>query len=51
MELLAPVIVDFPVKTDITGQLETDDYPAALQTVRKWFVNNNMEYNMRNEIY
>jgi hypothetical protein len=50
MELLAPVIVDFPMKTDITGQLDTDDYPAALQTVRKWFINN-MEYDMRDEIY
>jgi hypothetical protein len=40
MELLAPVIVDFPVQTDITGQLETDDYPKALQTVRRWLANN-----------
>jgi hypothetical protein len=40
MELLAPVIAGFPVKTDITGQLETDDYAGALQTVRKWLADN-----------
>jgi hypothetical protein len=50
MELLAPVIVDFPVKADITGQLETDDYPAALQTVRKWFLNN-VDYKIKENMY
>ena len=36
MELLAPVIADFPVQTDVSGTLDTDDYPQALRTVRAW---------------
>jgi hypothetical protein len=50
MELLAPVIVGFPVKTDITGQLETDDYVNALQMVRKWLVNN-VDYAIKKDTY
>jgi hypothetical protein len=50
MELLAPVIVDFPVKTDATGQLATEDYDHALQVVRKWFINNT-EYKMKEDSY
>jgi hypothetical protein len=40
MELLAPVIVDFPVQVDVSGTLDTDDYPRALQRVRAWFSKN-----------
>ncbi len=37
MELLAPVIIDFPFKTDATGSLDTEDYENALKIVRTWF--------------
>jgi hypothetical protein len=37
MEQLAPIIQDFPFQLDHSGDLQTDDYPAALVTVRKWF--------------
>jgi HEAT repeat protein len=37
MEQLAPIIQDFPFKLEDSGDLQTDDYPAALLTVRKWF--------------
>lgn len=36
MEMIAPVIKDFPLKTDASGDLVTSDYPGALQQVRKW---------------
>jgi hypothetical protein len=40
MEQLAPVIVGFPVQVDVTGTLDTGDYPKALQKVRAWFSEN-----------
>jgi hypothetical protein len=40
MELLAPVIIDFPLQTDATGSLITNDYEEALKITRDWFINN-----------
>jgi hypothetical protein len=40
MELLAPVIEDFPYKTDATGSLITNDYKKALTETRNWFAKN-----------
>jgi hypothetical protein len=40
MEQLAPVIVDFPFSVDSSGDLQTNDYPEALEVVRKWFQTN-----------
>ncbi|NOQ25701.1 MAG: hypothetical protein GQ564_10110 [Bacteroidales bacterium] len=40
MELLAPVIIDFPLQTDATGSLATNDYEEALKITRNWFINN-----------
>jgi hypothetical protein len=37
MEQLAPVIADYPFNLDESGDLQTDDYPSALLTVRNWF--------------
>jgi hypothetical protein len=37
MEYLAPVIKDFPVKADASGDLEVQDYKTALTQVRSWF--------------
>jgi hypothetical protein len=39
VEMLAPVIVDFPLKVGPSGDLLTNDYEAALQEARKWFTN------------
>jgi hypothetical protein len=36
IELLAPVIENFPVKVNPSIGLESDDYPKTLQTVREW---------------
>jgi len=40
IELLAPIIVDFPYQTDATGSLVTNDYEEALTVSRNWFTNN-----------
>jgi hypothetical protein len=40
LELLAPVIKDFPLKIDASGDLEVTDYAIALQLARKWFASN-----------
>jgi len=37
MELLAPVVQDFPYDYYSTGQLKAPDYREALDTVRQWF--------------
>ncbi|MFT3738779.1 MAG: hypothetical protein QM786_08465 [Breznakibacter sp.] len=37
MEELAKVVVGFPLKTNKSGEMATDDYEKALQTSRKWF--------------
>jgi hypothetical protein len=37
MEQLAPVIENFPLKLGESGDIKTNDYPAALDTVRQWF--------------
>lgn len=40
MEMLAPVIDGYPLKLDASGDVNTTDYPAALQQARDWFVKN-----------
>jgi hypothetical protein len=37
MEQLAPVIEGYPLKLDASGDINADDYPLALKTVRRWF--------------
>lgn len=46
MELIAPVILDFPFETDATGSLVTNDYQQALTITREWF-NNNPTFEIR----
>ena len=36
LELLAPVIQDFPLTVDASGDLAVSDYPKALQQARQW---------------
>lgn len=36
LELLAPVIVDFPLALDESGDLAMSDYPKALRQARQW---------------
>ncbi|CAD5267375.1 MULTISPECIES: HEAT repeat domain-containing protein [unclassified Imperialibacter] len=37
LELLAPLIVDFPIATSASGDLKTNNYREALVTAREWF--------------
>lgn len=50
MELLAPVVDDFPLQLDATGSIDTDDYPKALETARAWLAEN-PAYTLRDDIY
>lgn len=50
MEQLAPVVTGFPLTLDESGDLDTDDYPAALQEVRTWF-NDNKYWKIRKDTY
>jgi hypothetical protein len=36
MEMLAPVLKDFPLQTDAAGDVTAKDYPKALQLAREW---------------
>jgi hypothetical protein len=40
MEQIAPVVKNFPVQTDVSGDLSVSDYPAALRQVRSWLASN-----------
>lgn len=37
MEQLAPVIKNYPLEVDTSGDIKTKDYVAALKKVREWF--------------
>ncbi|NPA67687.1 MAG: hypothetical protein GXO50_03665 [Chlorobi bacterium] len=51
MELLAPVIKDFPFETyPGTSQLKAKDYDKALQEVRQWF-KNNPDYEIKKDTF
>ena len=46
METLAPVVRDFPLKTDVAGEIITDDYEKALDKTRSWFKKNKNDYQL-----
>jgi hypothetical protein len=50
MEQLASIVDGFPLALDDTGDLQTNDYPAALQQAREWFINNT-DYTILNDQY
>jgi hypothetical protein len=37
LEFVAPIIQNFPLKVDAGGDLDVDNYPAALSTARDWY--------------
>ena len=51
MEFLAPIMVGFPYKLDVTGDLDTSDYESALQTVREWFSSKQGDYIIKRDRY
>lgn len=50
IEMLAPVVIDFPVSVGKSGDIQTDDYPAALSTVRQWIAKHQGDYELRRDI-
>ncbi|MEL7428030.1 MAG: hypothetical protein AAFN81_33915 [Bacteroidota bacterium] len=51
LEMVAPHILNFPLKVGISGDLETDDYPTALETARAWIQLNRADYLINTETY
>ncbi len=51
MEIVAPYVEGFPVKTDRWGELMITDYDKTLAEVRKWIAQNKNNYTLNNEIY
>jgi hypothetical protein len=48
MEMLAPVIKDYPIAVSASGDLVEKDYPKALATIRSWFNAHNGNYTIIN---
>jgi hypothetical protein len=44
MEMLAPVIKDFPLEVEASGDIKTRNYRDALQTLRRWFEQRKTDY-------
>lgn len=51
MELLAPVVRDFPLKTDVAGEIVTDDYEKALNKTRSWFKKYEDDYQLLGDTF
>ncbi|MFM9950612.1 MAG: hypothetical protein ACKV1O_21925 [Saprospiraceae bacterium] len=51
LEYLAPVIRDFPLKLDGSGDLAVDDYPAALELARVWILEQKGAYALEDTTY
>lgn len=50
MEMLAPVIIDFPVRVDDFGDLDHPDYEQALLEVRQW-IEEHPDYRIRADTF
>jgi len=51
MEMLAPVVKDFPLKTDVAGEIVADDYNKALDKTRSWFNKHKNDYQLLHETF
>lgn len=51
IEILAPNIKEFPIKTFPSGDLDVENYPEALKQARDWFVQNRSNYKIVKEKY
>jgi hypothetical protein len=50
MEMLVPAVEGYPLKLDESGDIDTQNYNEALQTVRAWF-KANTNYKLRTDTY
>lgn len=44
LEMVAPVVHDFPLKVGVSGDLEMTDYPTALEIARGWIRDHRDDY-------
>jgi len=44
LDILAPIIKDFPIKVDETGDTDIDDYEVAIKQVKNWYRTNRESY-------
>jgi hypothetical protein len=51
MEQLAPVIEDYPLKLDASGDIKTKDYVKALATVRNWVKGKGDKYKIKRDVF
>jgi len=51
MEMLAPVIADYPLELEASGDIKTDDYSKSLTKVREWFKNKKNDYVIKTETF
>jgi len=51
LELVAPVVRDFPLQVGPSGDLTTKDYPAALKMARNWILANHENYAVITDTY
>ena len=51
VEALGPAIENFPVAVDADAGLLTDDYPAALLSIRRWYAANADTYLIRTDTF
>lgn len=51
MEALAPVVSNFPFKTNSSGEIVTDNYEKALNETRKWFQEHKADYELKMDTY
>ena len=51
LELVAPYIDNFPIKVLESGDLDTENYPKALEISREWFQNHKESYTIVDENY
>jgi hypothetical protein len=51
MEMLAPLIEDFPLQAGPSGDLLTEDYPKALKQCRSWLAQHRGTYKIRKDFY
>lgn len=51
MEYLAPVIKEFPLEKDASGDLKVKDYKKALKELREWFTVHQSDYEIISNTY
>ncbi len=51
LELVAPVLRDFPLSVDASGDLAINDYEAGLMLAREWFKKRNGRYEIIDQTY